>query len=73
MSPNICLFLGNYIDSVQSQLILDSITSLCGELKNEAVSLVDVVAPPDFILNSVLGNADGEVSNIAKLLPKNIT
>ncbi|KAL8175606.1 UNVERIFIED_CONTAM: acyl-Coenzyme A oxidase, partial [Gekko kuhli] len=30
-------------------------------LKDEAVALVDVVAPPDFILNSPIGRADGEL------------
>ncbi|KFM57598.1 Peroxisomal acyl-coenzyme A oxidase 3, partial [Stegodyphus mimosarum] len=34
---------------------------LCSELKDDAVSLVDVIAPPDFILNSALGKSDGQV------------
>uniref|UniRef100_A0A672YLP8 Acyl-coenzyme A oxidase n=1 Tax=Sphaeramia orbicularis TaxID=375764 RepID=A0A672YLP8_9TELE len=32
----------------------------CG-LKDDAVALVDVFAPPDFILNSPIGNADGQL------------
>lgn len=31
------------------------------QLKDEAVSLVDVVAPPDFILKSPIGASDGQV------------
>ena len=43
------------------QEIRDSILNLCKELKNDAVALVDAVAPPDFILNSCLGYSDGRV------------
>jgi acyl-CoA oxidase len=34
---------------------------LYSKLKPEAVALVDVLAPPDFALNSVLGKSDGKV------------
>lgn len=34
---------------------------LFSKLKSEAVALVDVLAPPDFVLNSVLGKSDGKV------------
>ncbi|MPC20402.1 Peroxisomal acyl-coenzyme A oxidase 3 [Portunus trituberculatus] len=36
------------------------IRQLCGELLPDAVALVDSLAPPDFFLHSVLGNADGK-------------
>ncbi|XP_046680668.1 peroxisomal acyl-coenzyme A oxidase 3-like isoform X2 [Homalodisca vitripennis] len=52
---------GGYIDNSQSEMIHSAILTVCGQLKNEAVSLVDVVAPPDFILNSVLGHSSGKV------------
>ncbi|KAG5886071.1 hypothetical protein JTB14_018930 [Gonioctena quinquepunctata] len=42
-------------------LILDSILKLCDDLKDDAVALIDTVAMPDFILNSVLGSSDGMV------------
>ncbi|KAJ8680098.1 hypothetical protein QAD02_015885 [Eretmocerus hayati] len=42
-------------------LIRRGIIQLCKELTNEAISLVDVLAPPDFIINSPLGMSDGNV------------
>jgi len=44
-----------------ADLIHESILMLCSSLKNDAVALVDVLAPPDFVLNSVLGYSDGQV------------
>lgn len=41
--------------------IREVILGLCCDLKNDAVSLVDTFAPPDFILNSCLGFSDGRV------------
>lgn len=41
--------------------IHESLLELCKRLTPNAVALVDVLAPPDFILNSVLGNSDGDV------------
>ena len=34
------------------------------QVKDEAVALVDVVAPPDHILGSPIGNSDGKVMHI---------
>lgn len=39
----------------------NGIINLCAELKTNAVSLVDAIAPPDFVLNSALGMSDGQV------------
>ncbi|CAG2201412.1 ACOX1 [Mytilus edulis] len=37
------------------------LTTLYQELKDDAVSLADAVAPTDFILNSPIGQSDGEI------------
>ncbi|KAK5645186.1 hypothetical protein RI129_006486 [Pyrocoelia pectoralis] len=43
------------------QFTEDSILFLCNNLKDDAVSLVNVIAPPDFLLNSAIGHVDGKV------------
>ncbi|XP_018398921.1 PREDICTED: peroxisomal acyl-coenzyme A oxidase 3 isoform X2 [Cyphomyrmex costatus] len=42
-------------------LLREGIIMYCRDLVNDAVALVDVLAPPDFILNSALGMSDGKV------------
>lgn len=44
-----------------ADLLKQSILSLLAQLKSEAVTIADALAPPDFILNSVLGTSDGKV------------
>lgn len=41
-----------------------TILDLCLILKNDSASLVDVIAPPDFVLNSPIGSSNGEVNII---------
>ena len=41
--------------------IHQSILLLCDQLKDNLVSLVDAIAPDDFLLNSSLGYSDGQV------------
>lgn len=67
------LFEGNYIKNGQiNQWIQTRLLDLCQELRNEIVALVDVFAPPDHVLNSVLGNSDGQVYEaINKLIHTN--
>jgi acyl-CoA oxidase len=57
------LFEGNFISSDVSPGILlqNGILKLLSDLKNEAVALVDAIAPTDFILNSPLGMSDGNI------------
>ncbi|XP_076303568.1 peroxisomal acyl-coenzyme A oxidase 3 isoform X1 [Lasioglossum baleicum] len=47
--------------SNMENFLRNGIIMLCKELVDDAVALVDVLAPPDFIINSPLGMADGEV------------
>lgn len=51
------LFVGEQPLNVVRQTLLD----LCGELKREAIGLIDSIAPPDFVLNTPLGISTGEV------------
>lgn len=53
---------GGFISgAAPSTLIRDGIVHLCSVLKDDAVSLADVIAPCDFVLNSALGMSDGKV------------
>lgn len=59
------MFPGGYFRSNSSTKILrKTILQLCTELKDNSVSLVDALAPPDFILASPIGRADGQVANL---------
>ena len=53
------------VGSAAPDLIQEAILTLCGQLKDDAVSLVDAIAPPDFVLNSPIGLSDGQVSYYA--------
>lgn len=56
---------GGYLEGNKSaQLIQDTILKLIKDLKDDAVALVDVIAPNDFVMNSVLGKSDGQVKKI---------
>ncbi|XP_041350325.1 peroxisomal acyl-coenzyme A oxidase 3-like [Gigantopelta aegis] len=53
---------GGYISgSNPPRMIREAILQLCRELKDDAVALVDVIAPPDWVLHSPIGTSDGQV------------
>ncbi|XP_034712817.1 peroxisomal acyl-coenzyme A oxidase 3 [Etheostoma cragini] len=56
------LYQGNYFSRREpTEFVQMAILTLCSQLKDDAVALVDVLAPTDFILNSPIGNADGQL------------
>ncbi|RWS24161.1 Peroxisomal acyl-coenzyme A oxidase 3-like protein [Leptotrombidium deliense] len=59
------LYESNYIavevSNNMTTSVRETILSLCSQLKDEAVALVDVLSPPDFILNSCIAHSDGRI------------
>lgn len=56
------LYQGGYISGPSTtNLIHEFILELCSLIKDDSVSLVDSLAPPDFILHSALGMSDGNI------------
>lgn len=52
---------GYMIDSTASELYQNGILNLLKDLKNESISLIDVIALPDFAINTTLGMSDGKI------------
>lgn len=52
---------GYFTNSNHAALYQEGILNMLPVLKNEAITLVDAISPPDFILNSPLGYSDGNV------------
>lgn len=48
-------------DKSLAKMVKDGVLQMCTTLKPDIIGVVDALAPPDFVVNSVLGNADGEV------------
>lgn len=64
------LLKGGYANGSSASIIVKrSIIDLCLNLKNEAVTLSDALAPPDFILNSVIGASNGKVQSFTNKYP----
>ncbi|XP_011790778.1 PREDICTED: peroxisomal acyl-coenzyme A oxidase 3 [Colobus angolensis palliatus] len=56
------LYRGGYFSGEQAGEVLESaVLALSSQLKGDAVALADVIAPPDFVLDSPIGRADGEL------------
>lgn len=51
---------GYFTAEAPALLIRHTIIELCGEMKNDALGVVDAMAPPDYVINSALGDASGE-------------
>lgn len=43
------------------QFVKEAIIYVCSNLKSDIVGVIDALAPPDFVINSILGTADGKV------------
>lgn len=52
---------GYTTDSKLSSMVKDAILHLCDILKPDSMGIIDGMAPPDFIVNSVLGRSDGRL------------
>lgn len=44
-----------------SKQVKENILTLCRDLKADSLSVIDGIAPPDYVVNSVLGKSDGRV------------
>ncbi|XP_046840854.1 peroxisomal acyl-coenzyme A oxidase 3-like [Xenia sp. Carnegie-2017] len=51
---------GFWGNGLHGEKIRSTILELCNEIKPESVSLVDALAPPDFVLNSPIGHSNGK-------------
>lgn len=51
-----------------SKLVKEGVLEMCSILKKSIVPIIDALAPPDYVLNSVLGRSDGKVSGLIVFL-----
>lgn len=58
-----CLFYQGslFIGEQPLNIVRETLLEMCAQLKSEAISLVDSMAPPDYVLNTPLGVATGDV------------
>ena len=50
-----------YFQASSSSKLHRTVEELCRLLRTDATVLVEAIAPPDSILNSILGRSDGEI------------
>lgn len=56
-------YIGGFANGPEfSEKVRSSLTKYCEALKDSSVAIADALSPPDFVLNSVIGKADGKVS-----------
>lgn len=56
------LYEGGFINGAQPTKVLqEAVLRLLPIIKRDSISLVDTIAPPDFMLNSPLGMSDGNI------------
>ena len=52
-----------YINSKDLSFVREKVVTLCSEVKDEAIGIIDAITLPDELLNSAIGAADGDVYN----------
>ena len=52
---------GFFVGDQPIKLIRETILELCAHMKGDAIALIDAIAPPDYVLNSALGDSTGLV------------
>jgi len=57
------LFEVHYLSRHDLVFIREKIITLCNEIKNEAIGILDSIALPDHLLNSPIGAYDGDIYN----------
>jgi acyl-CoA oxidase len=45
-----------------SHLVKEGVLQVCLSIKDNLLAIIDAMAPPDYVVNSVLGKSDGKVS-----------
>lgn len=55
-------YVGGFAEGSEfSELVRSGLIQACETIKDSAVSIADALSPPDFVLNSIIGKADGNV------------
>jgi acyl-CoA oxidase len=57
------LFEIGYINQKDLAIVRERVVTLCRELKDEAIGIIDALAMPDELLNSAIGSTNGDIYN----------